>query len=110
MHSQPFLGFYAPPGFYQEAHKGQTDDDEVSIVVFEKMRYRINCIIYSCLVVLVLLVIVFNVLEIRQLRRSLDNRLKETATTLTSNPTDLHVIPTKTRIAWVYPENVRTNM
>jgi len=70
------------------------------------MRYKINCIIISCLVGLALLVIVINVHEIRELRRSLNNRAQLQDVTITTKSTDHHVITTQTRNAWVYPENV----
>lgn len=70
------------------------------------MRYRINCIIISLLVALALIIIVINILEIRELRRSVDSRLHDTSTSLISKPTDLHVTTTQTRNAWIYPENV----
>ena len=69
------------------------------------MRYRVNCIIISLLAGLVILALVINVLEIRELKRSLNNRPLESASySLTSKPTDMHV--TSTRNAWIYPENV----
>lgn len=73
------------------------------------MRYRINCIIISLLVAVALLVIVINVHELRELKRSVNSRLHDTYS-VTSKPMDRnHVITTThrhTRNAWVYPENV----
>ena len=70
------------------------------------MRYRINCIIISCLVGLALLVIVINVYEIRELRKSLNNQLQLQDVTIATKPTDQHVTATQVRNAWVYPKNV----
>ena len=70
------------------------------------MRYRINCIIISLIVAVALLVIVINVHELRELKRSLNNQRVQATYSLTSKPTDVHVISTYTRNAWVYPENV----
>ena len=75
------------------------------------MRYRINCIIISLLVAVALLVIVINVHELRELKRSVNNRLRD-AYPVTSQPSSKpidrdHVITTTySRNAWVYPENV----
>ena len=75
-------------------------------MVFDKMRYRINCIIISLLVAVALLVIMINVYELRELKRSVNHRIHATYS-VTSKPTDLHVITTSyARNAWIYPENV----
>ena len=76
-------------------------------MVFDKMRYRINCIIISLLVAVALLIIVINVHELRELKRSVNNRLHDTYS-VTSKPIDRNhaITTTSTRNAWVYPENV----
>ena len=70
------------------------------------MRYRINCIIISLLIILVLFIIVINIVEIRELRRSVETRLHQTTSSLTAVPIQPHVITAQTRYAWVHPENV----
>ena len=67
------------------------------------MRYRINCIIIGLLIIVAFVIIVINIIEIRELKRSVNARLNRTTTT------DLHVIPSyvQARNAWIYPENVR---
>ena len=71
------------------------------------MRYRVNCVIISLLIILSLLIIVINIVELRELRRSVDTRLHHPTSSLTAVvPTVRHVITTQSRYAWIHPESV----